>query len=105
MSNLQKNLKSTLLVFLPLLWIPILLAEPSFFLKHGRANETTLYALYCNYASEVVLTAIILGLVFSLFQIYKVQSKFKYVLLMMILLSIPLQYIFYIGAHTQAFGK
>lgn len=98
-------LKTSLLVFAPLLWIPILLSEPSLFLKYGRANETTLYAFYSNHSSEIVLTVILLGFLFSLFQIYKIKSKIKYWFLFAILLSAPIQYVLYIGAHVQAFGK
>lgn len=82
-----------------------LLGSPSFFLKNGRANEDTLYALYCNFSSEVVLGALFIANLFSLFRIFKIQEKMKYLFLVLILISIPIQYVLYIGAHVQVFGK
>lgn len=83
----------------------VLLGSPSFFLKNSRANENTLYALYSNFSSEVVLVVLILANLLSLFRIFKIQEKMKYLFLFLILISIPVQYILYVGAHVQVFGK
>ena len=102
---MSKKIRSYSLVFVPWIWTAILLINPSFFLKNGRANEDTLYALYCNYSSELVLVIFVLANLFSLFQIFKIQEKIKYFFLLLLVASMPIQYIFYIGANVQVFGK
>ena len=103
--KMKKKLYLYLQVFAPFAWVPILFANPSFFLKSGRANENTLYAFYCNYSSEIVLSAIVIGIIFSIYRVFKLTGKIKYVFLFLILLSIPIQYVLYVSAHVQVFGK
>lgn len=102
---MSKKIRSYSLFFVPWIWTAILLINPSFFLKNGRANEDTLYALYCNYSSELVLTISILANLFSLFQIFRIPEKTKYLFLLLLVVSMPVQYILYIAAHVQVFGK
>lgn len=93
------------LVFLSLLWIPILLSNPYFFLRGKRGNIENLYDFYCNNSSEFFVGIIILGILYSCYRVYKVPGKIKYLFAVLVAISIPIQYLLFIAAEVQVFGK
>jgi hypothetical protein len=102
---MYSKLRQYALVFLPLLWIPILLSNPYFFLRGKRGNIENLYDFYCNNSSEVFMGIIILGILYSCYRVYKIPGKIKYLFAVFVVISVPIQYLLFIAAEIQVFGK
>ena len=98
-------LKTFILTFSPMLWMPIVNKYPEVILKQGRGFEKSLYAFYCNYSPFFLMAAIGIGLLFSLYHAFKTESKIKYLYFFLVGVSVPIQAVFYIVANTQVFGK
>ncbi len=92
--------------FLPLLWIPVVFNYSTYFFKHKRGSDIySLYTFHWEYSQEIFLFFLILGLCFSIYKSLKLDSKIKWLIFGLVLLSAPLQYTLYIASSVQALGK
>ncbi len=96
-----------------LIWIPIVISFPNFFLRRSRINEDSFLSIYSNYSSEILVGIIISFLFFSLtYSIREIGNRpserinlMNYIPITLVLLTIPIHYLFYLAAHVAAFGK
>lgn len=98
-------MKNVILAFIALLWMPIVSYDPHFFIKTRRGDSDSLYTLYSNYSSEVLLCLIVFGVLFSIFRISYLPKKLKPIATIALVVSIPIQVFYFLALQVQVFGK
>lgn len=98
-------MKNMILAFISLIWMPIVSYDPYFFIRTRRGDSDSLYNLYCNYSSEILLCLIVFGVLFSFFRISYLPKKLRAIAAAALVVSVPIQIFYFVALQVQVFGK